>query len=419
MADAVRGVRPPPIRPQRGVLPSAVMAEDEDFAALFEASVKGGSETGRRLKAGQSVRGTVVAITGDTVFVDVGTRREARLARAELCDTKGELKVGVGDPITATVAQPEGVDAAILKVAFGGSMDVAELEVARDAGTPVEGEFTGAVKAGLEVDLGGRRAFCPASQVDLMYVADLETFVGQRHFFRVLEVRDGGRSVVVSRKALLQAQREDQARALLSGLDVGSELDGIVQSLQPYGAFVDLGGVQGLVHVSEIAHTRVSSPQDVLSVGERVRVKVTSIESRAEGSPRISLSMKALTQPEASSAIPDAEVVTATVVKVETYGVLVETPEGQGLVPTGEIDLPPGSDPRRAFKPGDTMDVVLQRREPSGRLRFSARAVTRVEEKKAFAAFRGDGKASGSLGSLGDLLRGVELSGGAKPKSRG
>jgi small subunit ribosomal protein S1 len=304
-------------------------------------------------------------------------------------------------------------------MAFGGSsgIDAEQLMLAMRSGTPVEGEFKAAVKAGLEVDIGGIRAFCPASQADLTYVADLETFVGQRYFFKVLEVREGGRSVVVSRKALLQEERQRQASELLSRLEVGAELDGIVQTLQPYGAFVDLGGVQGLVHVSEISHARIGSPSDALSVGESVRVKILAIENPPSGGgPRVSLSMKALIQgqPEAAAANDKlGEVIKATVNKVENFGLVVDTPAGSGLVPNGELDLPANSDPRRAFKPGDAIDVVLLRREPSGKLRFSAKSVREVEEKQAYRSFAQEQrKARGgtdALGSMAELLRGLSM----------
>jgi len=399
---------------------------DDDFATLFEHSMATGAAAAPRarsaqLKAGQVVQGIIVAIGDDTVFVDVGTKAEARLDLAAVLDERGQPKVRVGDSIKATVADAGGREPPRLVLAYGaGGLDVAALEIAAQAGTPVEGEVRKAVKAGLEVEVGGVRAFCPASQVELGYVADLEVFVGQRHFFRVLEVRDNGRSVVVSRKALLLAEREQKASELAGRIEVGAELDGIVQSIQPYGAFVDLGGLQGLVHVSEMAHTRVSSPSDLVEVGESVRVKVTAIESAASGKPqdmRISLSMKALVQPSESDAAPKAgsdEVLTATVIKVEGFGILVDTPAGQGLVPNGEIALPPGSDPRRAFSPGDSLSVVLLRRDGgTGRLRFSAKSVEEVEARSNFRQFREDqkkgGKGFGNLGDLAAKLSGLEL----------
>lgn len=367
------------------------------------------SKGSRKLEAGQVVDGVVVAIDADTVFVDVGTKSEAHIDRRSLENDQGELGVSIGDTVRATVKNPGRRGPPLLVVAFGsGTMDARELEVAAQSGTPVEGTFTRAVKSGLEVDVGGVRAFCPASHVDLGYVGDLGVFEGQHHLFKVLEVRDAGRSVVVSRKAVLEEEKRREAQALGERLEVGAELDGIVQSLQPYGAFVDLGGLQGLLHVSEIAHTRVGDPADILSVGEKIRVKVLSIEPHTaeRRDPRISLSMKALSQPQRAAAA-SAEVITAKVAKVEHRGLFVDTPAGSGFVPAAELGLPPGGDPRRAFGVGDDLEVVLQRKDPSGKLRFSARAVEDVQAQRAFAAFRessSKGKGKG-FGSLGDLLK--------------
>jgi small subunit ribosomal protein S1 len=133
------------------------------------------------------------------------------------------------------------------------------LELAQSSGVPVEGTVSKAVKAGLEVDIGGVRAFCPASQLDIGFVQDLEVFVGQKYFFKVLEIRDSGRSVVVSRKAVLKDERENQAKAVRERLTVGAELDGIVQSIQSYGAFIDLGGLEGLLHISPSSASAAST----------------------------------------------------------------------------------------------------------------------------------------------------------------
>ncbi len=401
------------------------MADDDDFATMFEQSMATGAASAPRppdeqLQAGKRVRGIVVAIGDDTIFVDVGTKAEARLDRHAVTDKDGNLKVAVGDSIQATVAHAGGREPPQLVMSYGaGGLDTEALEAAVQSGTPVEGEVQKAVKAGLEVGLGRVRAFCPASQVELGYVADLEVFVGQRHFFRVLEVRDNGRSVIVSRKALLLAEREQKGAELAEQLVEGAELDGIVQSIQPYGAFIELGGLQGLVHVSEMAHSRVASPSDIVSAGESVRVKVLSIQSAASGKTRdmrISLSMKALVQPtEAETAAASGgqtdTLLTATVVKVESFGVVVDTEAGQGLVPNGELALPPGSDPRRAYSPGATLQVVLQRRDGSGRIRFSAKAVEEAEARSNFRQFRDDqNKQRGKgLGSLGDLLQGLSV----------
>ena len=383
---------------------------------MFEQSVAKGAAGGAprrdRLKKGEVVDARVVAIGDDTVFVDVGTKAEGRIDRSQLEGEGGRLSVAIGDKLRATVVDPGHAGPPQLAVSLRGGMDAEVLVTAAEAGTPVEGTFTKAVKAGIEVDIGGVRAFCPASQVDLSYVGDLETFVGQRHFFRVLEVKDRGRSVVVSRKALLQAERAEQAAQLRQRLAPGQELEGIVQSVQPYGAFVDLGGLQGLVHVSEMSRAHVATPSDVVSVGDHVRVQVLSIDAGPSGQPgdvRVSLSMKALEAPgEVQPAAEAAEVITATVTKVEAHGVFVDTPAGSGMIPTAELNLPPGGDPRRSHHVGDTIEVVAARRDAKGRPRFSARAVEEVQARRDFAAFR-EGKGKASLGSLGDLLKGMKL----------
>ncbi|MBK6916270.1 MAG: S1 RNA-binding domain-containing protein [Deltaproteobacteria bacterium] len=384
------------------------MASDDDFAALFEQSASNAPRA-RKLRAGEVVDGTVVAIGDDTVFVDVGTKAEARLDRGSVVDGDGKLRVGLGDRVRVTVVNPGGREAPIVAMQLGrGDIDVTMLEAAVEGGTPVEGEIVKAVKAGLEVMVGNVRAFCPASQVEIGPSGELANWVGQRHFFRVIEVREGGRSVIVSRRALLQAERAARAEQLLSKLEVGAELEGIVQTIQPYGVFVDLGGVEGLVHISELGHGRVASPNDVVSVGESVRVKVLSIESAAKGGARISLSMKALVQPDAvSSKAPADEVLTGTVARIEGNGIFVDTAQGGGFVPTAELDLPPGGDPRRTYEIGQSIEVVLLRRDAGGKLRLSVRKVAEAEARRNFRDFRsGVAKAGTSLGSLGDLFKG-------------
>jgi small subunit ribosomal protein S1 len=379
------------------------MADDDDFAALFEQSSQARPPTGRRLRAGEPVEGIVVAIGEDTVFVDVGTKAEGRIDKHTLLDDKGNLRVKLGDRVRATVIDPGGRSAPQLAVQLGrGSIDVSTLQFAMEGGTPVEGEISKAVKGGVEVMVGSVRAFCPASQIDLAKAGELETWVGQRHFFRVIEIRDGGRSVVVSRRALLQAEREQRAAQLVGSLEVGAELDGIVQTVQPYGVFVDLGGAEGLVHISELSHTRVASPSDVVSVGEQVRVKVLSIDSQPKGPPRISLSMKALVQPDAAP--PSDELLTGTISRIEASGIFVDTPQGGGFVPTAELGLPPGSDARRVYEIGQSIEVVVIRRD-SGKLRLSVKRVADAEARRNYRDFRSGSGGGTSLGSLGDLFR--------------
>lgn len=391
-------------------------AQDEDFAAMFESTSATAASRGmRRVRTGQMVEGTIAEISNDSVFVDIGAKSEARIERAQLTDKDGKLKVQVGEKIRATVASA-GREGVVLVVQIGrGGVDTRSLELAKDSGVPIEGTVSKAVKAGLEVEVGGVRAFCPASQVDIGFVQELEHLVGQKFFFKVMEVRDGGRSVIVSRKAVLKDERQEQAKAVRERLVVGAELDGIVQSIQAYGAFIDLGGIEGLVHISELGHGRVERVEDVVKIGEPVKVRVVALDTRGtSGDLKISLSMKSADQPEQQQVAADTMLV-GKVAEIAAFGVFVDTEQGRGLVPTSELGIPHGADPKRNFPIGKEVEVVVMSREQkSGKLRLSIKGVAAAEERSNFKTFAQANKKAAAaaggkgMGSLGELLKGFE-----------
>lgn len=378
----------------------------DDFASLMEASLKSDASRARkRLSAGDVVEGSVIQIGPDSVFVDIGTPADARMDRNGFEDREGNLRLAVGDRVRATVVDPS-PDAPVLATSMGhgGALAGAELAMALESGTPVEGRVSKAVKAGLEIELGSLRAFCPASQVELGYVADLTSYEGQTLEFKVLEVRDGGRSIVLSRRALLEDERRQKLEEMSGVLTPGSDLEGVVHSTQKHGAVIDLGGVEGFVHISELSPHRVERVEDIVREGETVRVRVLAVEENHKGGTRVRLSMKALAQPAEHELPAKDEVLEATVTRLANFGVFVDTKIGEGLVPTRELGLPHGSDHRKALPVGTQVQVVLLSRDPdNGKLRFSARGVASVEERRNFRDFSSGG--SGSLGSLGDVLR--------------
>lgn len=382
------------------------MADETSFARLMEAASE--QSRTRRLRAGEQVNATVIQIADDWVFVDVGTPSDGRIARSELTDKSGRPRVQVGDQLQARVVDPR-PDGPLLAIAFGHGdrLDTATLELAQQSGTPVEGEVSKVVKGGLEVLIGGTRAFCPASQVEIGHVADLGVYAGQRLEFKVLEVRDGGRSVVVSRRALLEDRRREAAESARSRLVVGTDVDATVQALSRHGAIVDIDGVEGFIHLSELAPHRVERAEDVVKVGEPVRARILSVEDSPKGL-RVRLSLRALQAPPPEAAAPaQDEVLAAQVTRVLKGGVVVQTARGEGLVPLRELGLAPGADHRRAYPPGKQLDVVVIS-NAGGRLTFSATQVARVEERRNYREFSttGQSTSSSSLGSLGDLLRG-------------
>jgi small subunit ribosomal protein S1 len=390
---------------------AAPMTNKNDFASLMEESLAAGtSRAKRRLKSGEIVEGTVIQITGDSVFVDVGTPGDGRIPRAELMDDTGQLRVKLGDRVSAVVLDARN-EAPLLTASLGrGNTDFAALETARENGIPVQGQITQVIKGGLEVELGSGRAFCPASQVDIAHVPDLGVFVGQTLEFRVLEIRDRGRSIVVSRRALLEQQRRERELGMVERLKPGADFEGTVSAVQRHGALVDLEGVQGFVHISELAPHRIDRVEDAVNVGDRVKARVLAVEHSPKGL-RVKLSLKAAQGGAPATAGPaPEEILKGTVTRVTNFGVFLQTAKGEGLVPVRELGLAPGADHRRAFPPGREIEVVLLSRDASsGKLRFSMVSVAGVQERanyREFSAAGGGADAPRSLGSLGDLLRG-------------
>jgi small subunit ribosomal protein S1 len=272
-------------------------------------------------------------------------------------------------------------------------------------------------KGGLEVEVMGQRAFCPTSQIDVRFVGDPAGFVGQRLRFRVQKVEE--RDVVVSRRALLEEERAEQARRTRERLAVGAAFDGTVTSVQDYGAFVDIGGVEGLVHVSELAWDRVSRPGDLLKAGDTLQVQVLRIDEDPKKGERIALSVKALTpRPEPPEAPPRevkappprpkvGDVVAATVDKVEPYGVFVRFAGGRGLVPAPETGTARGQDLRKAFQPGQELTCLVTEIDERGRIRLSRTQAEAAEERREAQAWmaRPSGRSGKGFGTLGDLLK--------------
>src|SRR5881396_1851015 len=241
-------------------------SDDEDFAALFAAS-EGKRTRERRVAAGDVVRGRVIAVGATAAFVAVGGKAEATIELGEFRDpTTGEVQLHEGDEIEATVVDDGTRSGSIVlkRVAGRGGHVPGELEQAMAHGIAVEGLVTGQNKGGYDVTVAGTRAFCPASQIDVRR-GDPAQYVGQRLRFRVMRVEAGGRNVVVARRPLLEEEAAAQAARTLATLQVGAVVRGTVTAVRDFGAFVDLGGIEGLVHVSELGHARAAHPADVLA----------------------------------------------------------------------------------------------------------------------------------------------------------
>jgi small subunit ribosomal protein S1 len=378
--------------------------EEEDFAAMFAASEKDKPKT-KRPKVGDVVRGKVISVGKEAVFVDVGGKAEGTLDRAQVSDHEGKLLVKVGDEIEARVAADAGGVLTLRTKVGRGPEARAELAQAMELGIPVEGVVTEVVKGGVSVDVAGVRGFCPASQIDNRFVEDLSVFVGQRLTFRV--TRYEGRNLVLSRRALLDEEKEKRAAETRKNLVPGAVIRGKVVGFKPFGAFVDLGGVEGMLHVSELGFTRVEKPEDVLRLGQELDVAILKV-APGEKNERISLSLKALGNDpwnDATANLAEGARVKGTVTRLQPFGAFVEIAPGvEGLVHISELGAGRRiNHPKEVVSVGQQVEAtVLSIDHEKRRLSLSMAASKDASPDEIAQAAP---KAPKTLGTFGDLLK--------------
>ncbi|MBP1688144.1 MAG: ribosomal protein [Deltaproteobacteria bacterium] len=342
---------------------------ENDFAALFAASEANASRR-QQIAVGDLVRGRVMAIGQTAAFVAIGEKGEATIDLAEFRDSAtGQPTLAVGDLLEATVVDDgAGSGVIVLKRTLGrGGHVPAELEQAQAHGIPIEGLVTGENKGGFEVQIGPVRAFCPGSQIDRRRPGErvpAAQYIGQRFQFRVTKIESGGRNVVVSRRELLEEEAAVQAARTWETLQVGAVVQGTVSNLRDFGAFVDLGGVEGLIHISELGYGRVEHPSEVLQVGQAVDAQVLKIEGTETGRRRVALSLKALAADPWTTArerFPVGTTIRGKVRRVEAFGAFVEIAPGlDGLVHVSKLALDRRvSHARQVVTIGQEVDVTV------------------------------------------------------------
>ncbi|HEY2292699.1 MAG TPA: S1 RNA-binding domain-containing protein [Thermoanaerobaculia bacterium] len=380
----------------------------------------------RESKGPQKVSGKILSIGDEWIFVDLGGKAEGRIAAAELKDAEGNLTVKEGDSIDATVTGTDPESGALLLQRRAGGKGkgkkpaevVPEIRQAAEHSLPLEGLVTGLNKGGAEVQVYGMRAFCPLSQLDLRYVENPQQFVGQKLMFKVNRLEEGNRggrgpNIVLSRRQLLEEEQQARASETREKLQVGAVLHGRVTSLTSYGAFIDLGGIEGMLHVSEIGHSRTTHPQDVFTVGQEVEVQVIKIEKgKEEKRPeRISLSRRSLQSDpwnEAASRFTEGMEVPGRVMRTETFGAFVELAPGlEGLVHISEMGAGRRlNHSREAVQPGQEVQVRVLGVD-------TARRRISLSMNTGAAATAGSGMSGGYSGGAGsDEPRGERRRGG-------
>lgn len=348
--------------------------ENASFADLLEAH----SGTTETVRTGERVKATVVAIGEDTVFVATGAKVDGLVERKELEDAEGNLPLAVGDVLELYVVSATANEIKLSR-AMGGQVGLAQLEDASSAGIPVEGRVMGPCKGGFSVEIMKRRAFCPASQMDLRPGAEPESFTGQTFLFLITRLEHNGRNIVVSRRMLLEREQAESLSALMQNVKEGDVLEGVVSRLAPFGAFVEIApGLEGMVHVSELSWSRVQQPDEAVSAGDRVRVKVLSMAGMEDGrggkdsrkGPRISLSVRQVSGDpwqEVAQRLDIDQVLTGRVTRLAPFGAFIEVLPGvEGLVHLSEMSWTRRiGKPEEAVTPGETVSVKIRELDPA------------------------------------------------------
>lgn len=305
----------------------------EDFQALYEESFK-------TLEEGQILRGTVIDITPDHVTVDVGYKSEGQIPMQEFLKRNKKVDVNIGDRIDVFIEKKESEEGLLILSKEKADRINIWREISRSCreGEVIEGEVTGKVKGGLSVDIGHIQAFLPGSQIDIKPVRNLDTLIGQRLKFKVIKFNRKRSNIVLSRRILLEEERKQLREETLNRLKEGDLVEGTVKNLTEYGAFIDLGGLDGLLHITDISWGRIGHPSEKLTVGDRIKVKVLHFDREKE---KVSLGLKQVFPDPWESVYekyPAGLRIKGKVVNIADYGVFVELEEGvEGLVHISEL----------------------------------------------------------------------------------
>jgi len=325
--------------------------QEQDFQSLFESSLQ-------ELHVGDVVRGTVVQVNDDTVIVDVGYKSEGVIPIEEFRDEEGQLQVKVGDEIDVLFERREN-ESGLISLSKT-KADRQRIWGSLEEGSVIEGKITGRIKGGLTVDIGVS-AFLPGSQVDIRPVRNLDKLLGATLKFKIIKLNKRRGNIVLSRRVLLEEERDSMRGQTLENLVEGAVVEGVVKNLTDYGAFIDLGGLDGLLHITDMSWGRVNNPAEVLTVGQKLQVKVLKFDRERE---RVSLGLKQIIPDpwlEVEAKYPIGVRVKGKVVSLTDYGAFVELEAGvEGLIHVSEMSWTKRvKHPNKVLNVGDEMETVV------------------------------------------------------------
>ena len=384
----------------------------ENFAQLFEESLQE-IET----RPGSIIRGTIVKVTKDNVIVDAGLKSESVISIDQFKNTSGEVEVAVGDEVDVSLkATDDGFGETTLSREDAKRHEAWQvLEKAYEEKETVIGVINGKVKGGFTVEVSNIRAFLPGSLVDVRPVRDTAHLEGKDLEFKVIKLDQKRNNVVVSRRAVIEAEGSAERDELLESLAEGQEVKGIIKNLTDYGAFVDLGGIDGLLHITDMAWKRVKHPSEIVNVGDEIQVKVLKFDRERT---RVSLGMKQLGEDPwvaIANRYPEGSKLSGRVTNLTDYGCFVEIQEGvEGLVHVSEMDWTNKNiHPSKVVNLGDTVEVlVLEIDEERRRISLGLKqCIANPWEEFAKNFNKGD-KVSGKIKSITDFGIFIGLDGG-------
>ena len=388
--------------------------DNDSFAELLKASEK---EPLQKLTAGQKIKATIVGIDAETMFLDVGTKSEGLIDSSEFLNDDGELTVAIGDCIDVYCLK-SGPSGLIFAARLGKGAGSAHLEEAWRAGVPVEGQVKAEIKGGFEITLSGNvRAFCPYSQMGLRRVENAaEEYLGTSLTVLITRYESNGRNIVVSARALQEEERRLKKEELQETLVQGQTLDGVISSIRSFGIFVDIGGVDGLVPLSEVGWSRVENLEELYHAGQQVMVVVKGLDWEND---RISLSIKETLEDPWDKAVTNFSAGTShigTIARLAPFGAFVTlTPGVDGLIHVSKLGQGRKiNHPREVVEEGQNIEVIIESIEldsrrislaPSDYTSSEDKAEKEREDYKTFARSEKAPGKSGSMGSFGEMLK--------------
>jgi small subunit ribosomal protein S1 len=376
---------------------------DETFADLFQDK----PVSRKNLQPGNRVEATVVGISGDNIFLDAGGKSEGILNAAELRNETGELTVAVGDRVNVFFVAARGGEVVFTTRLGSGQTTSRELEEAFQSGIPVEGKVTAEIKGGFSVTVAGQRGFCPYSQMDIRKVEDPDNYLEKSFAFKIIEFGSQGKNIILSARAVQEEQRQQEREQLKERLTEGMQVSGTVSSIRDFGAFVDIGGVDGLIPISELAWGQTDRVEDVLSIGQQVEVLIKRLDWEQN---RISLSLKETTEnpwDQVMVKYPVGSIHQGRVSRLAAFGAFITLEPGiDGLLHISKLGAGRRiHHPREVLEAGQELTIKIESIDVTQkRLSLAPEDYVAKEPTEEYTP-PPVSKESPSMGTLGDLLQ--------------